>query len=266
MRFLELVLAAALSQAPMTRSVPPPYNSVPPEASPLRTGDDARKGAECSRFYPLTAFRTGLQGTTDVDGEITPQGTVADAILTRTSGDSGLDNAAIACVKTWTYSPTTQNGTPVGARTTAHITWAIRGEGEPPPSHPVPPPGPPGWSEDWSSEFGVLANYKLVNSDDASNQFMSARFSGAYDQLNDLIAKGAHIVSEANITICNGEAARQLEYTRPSPVNSSRILDVDQVATLREGYIYVSEYIRPMDAAKRPEAEQWIRSYCDSEK
>lgn len=140
-------------------------------------------------------------------------------------------------------------------------------------SHP-PHPAPPDWLEDPTSELsGIVAYYKLANSDAASNQFMSSEVYEGYASLDDLIVRNhqllrhtrdAQIISESRITICGGEAAWLMKYTQSSPIpdDPNRVLNIDQVASVRGNSAYVSAYIRPTLGTERPEAEQWIRSNC----
>lgn len=273
MPVVAIMVAALFGQVLPVLSSPAPA-ATPPSGT---TGNTPSLQALAHCAFPPIAVRLNMEGTTVLDIEVTPQGTVAHANVARTSGFAPLDAAAMICVKTWTYSPATQNGAPIGARTKASIGWTHRG-GVAPASHPLPPPGPPGWSEDPSLKLGgTQAYYNLMRSDEASNQIVNTGIYGGYDNLDELIASnhkmleqinGAQIVGEARITICGGEPAWQVEYTRPWPLpaDSNPILDFEQVASVRDGFAYVSAYIRPIGESKRPEAEQWIRSYCDSGK
>ena len=55
--------------------------------------------------YPTSARRAGHEGTTYITATITASGTVSSPRISTSSGHSSLDNAALAAVKRWRFSP-----------------------------------------------------------------------------------------------------------------------------------------------------------------
>ncbi len=54
--------------------------------------------------YPNEAMKSRLQGVVRLAFRIRSDGSVTKAKVTRSSGYSMLDNAALTCVKTWRYN------------------------------------------------------------------------------------------------------------------------------------------------------------------
>jgi TonB family protein len=50
-------------------------------------------------------------------------GTVRDAVINQSSGDSKIDAHIVACVSSWTYAPAKQDGTPIEVRWEADFGW-----------------------------------------------------------------------------------------------------------------------------------------------
>jgi TonB family protein len=226
--------------------------------------------------YPPIAVRLNQQGTTIVTVHVTAKGTVADVTVKATSGHEALDMAAVRCATAQTYRPATQNGIAVEAYAERAMRWTLEGGTSPPPVPFLPPSPPTGWEREGTSQHlaGILVSYKLSQAPTAE-QYLSAGAYLKFSDLGDFVAKndtnlqsirGLHLLGEEQATICGREPASEVEYSQSGLVSADpdRILDVDQVRTVKNGWAFVTTYIRPAESPKRPDAEQWIRMYCDS--
>jgi protein TonB len=86
----------------------------PIERRPIRIGGGMRpptKTHHVSPEYPAEARNAGLSGVVILEATIDPDGAVSDVQIVRSV--NGLDEAAIAAVRQWRYSPTMLNGEPV---------------------------------------------------------------------------------------------------------------------------------------------------------
>ena len=273
--FLVFPGASASAQTPAPGAIPSSTpGSTPPSPADGRT--PATRTADCVASYPPIAVRLNQQGTTVLMVHVTAEGTVGDVRVQNSSGHEALDAAAVKCAQSWTFRPATRNEIPVEANTEFTIRCSLMG-GTPPPPIPFAPRGSPvGWELDQSTAMGgFLASYKLSEMP-VSEEYLSAR---AYPNISNLgvfvsevdanlnAVRGLHLLSEGPITLCNGESASEIEYSQPGLVaaNPARILDIEQVRTVKNGWAYVTTYIRPAENAKRPDAEQWIHAYCGSD-
>jgi TonB family protein len=78
---------------------------------------------ECESYYPPDAEDAQRGGVTLVAFKITGQGSVTGVKVVKTSGYADLDQAALACVKPWQYSPVVVDGKAVAAQWLAKMTW-----------------------------------------------------------------------------------------------------------------------------------------------
>ena len=86
----------------------------PTERRPIRIGGGMRpptKVHHVSPEYPADARSAGLSGVVILEATIDPEGAVSDVQIVRSV--TGLDEAAIAAVRQWRYTPTWLNGEPV---------------------------------------------------------------------------------------------------------------------------------------------------------
>ena len=86
----------------------------PTERRPIRIGGGMRpptKVHHVSPEYPADARNAGLSGVVILEATIDPEGAVSDVQIVRSV--TGLDEAAIAAVRQWRYTPTWLNGEPV---------------------------------------------------------------------------------------------------------------------------------------------------------
>jgi TonB family protein len=75
--------------------------------------------------YPAELQAAGVEGTVVLQAIIGKDGSVLMAKVTKSSGNTALDEAAMASVKQWLYSPTLLNGEPVETMTTASIAFQL---------------------------------------------------------------------------------------------------------------------------------------------
>jgi hypothetical protein len=133
--------------------------------------------------------------------------------------------------------------------------------------------------------FNGLQNCDIVRCNPGSSgewrlrgKALHARSAVAYlkfSDLGDFVARndaelrsvrGFHLLREQPTTVCRGEPASVIEFAQgiPFSVAPDAILHVEQVRTVKNGWAYVTTYIRPAESPERPEAEQWIHTFCRS--
>jgi len=88
-------------------------------ASKMIAGDPPR--------YPLESRRKHEQGTVWLSVLVGLDGRVSEISVARTSGSERLDDAALAAVKRWRWSPTMRAGAPVMVRGTVDIPFVLQG-------------------------------------------------------------------------------------------------------------------------------------------
>lgn len=100
-------------------------SETPPEApvEPPRT--DARHYRNPAPTYPRISRRLGEEGTVVMEILITPEGTVAEARLKKSSGFSRLDKAALDIIKKWKYIPAMQGGKAISYWYTQPVTFDL---------------------------------------------------------------------------------------------------------------------------------------------
>ena len=77
--------------------------------------------------YPVLARRIGKEGTVILDITVATDGGVQQVSIAKSSGDDGLDEAAMNWVKAhWRYQPATWNGEPVVAQSEAQVVFSLR--------------------------------------------------------------------------------------------------------------------------------------------
>jgi protein TonB len=75
--------------------------------------------------YPLSAKRKGVQGKVLVSVLVKTDGTASAAQISRSSGSSDLDNAALEAVKEWKFIPARRGGELVQASVTVPVEFKI---------------------------------------------------------------------------------------------------------------------------------------------
>jgi len=99
----------------------------PPPAQVVRVGGvihEPRKLKDVAPVYPRVALSARIQGVVILECTISPQGRVEGVQVLR--GVPTLDEAAIAAVKQWAYTPTLLGGVPVGVVMTVTVNFVLR--------------------------------------------------------------------------------------------------------------------------------------------
>jgi protein TonB len=76
--------------------------------------------------YPEAAVEDGVEGTVKLKVLVTELGGAAEVKVAQSSGDRGLDTAAVEFVKGWRYQPAVQDGKPRRVYTYAVVTFELR--------------------------------------------------------------------------------------------------------------------------------------------
>jgi protein TonB len=99
----------------------------PPPLTPVRVGGVVKEPAkikDAAPVYPPLALRAGLRGIVIIDAIIGPDGRVTDAKVLR--GIPMLDEAALAAVRQWVYTPTLLGGVPVPLEMTVTVNFRLK--------------------------------------------------------------------------------------------------------------------------------------------
>ena len=94
--------ALAITVATMLATTATDANAQSPNASPATVGEwisHTEAQLDKSIHYPAFALREGKQGLARISATVSPDGTLKDVYLARSTGDSGLDRAAIKAVQ-----------------------------------------------------------------------------------------------------------------------------------------------------------------------
>lgn len=108
-------------------AVPPsPAPSVAPSPSVSEDYDEPPKPLKLKKpVYPKEPFYAGVEGTVLVEFVVDETGHVTNATVKESV--PGLDEAALDCVKQWTFSPARKGGTPVASVAHAPVKFTITG-------------------------------------------------------------------------------------------------------------------------------------------
>ena len=128
-----LALEFRLSSTP-----PVPRPGVPAPAVESEFGKNAHKAGEPGLVQPVrkqadepiytpAALRAKIQGTVTLEAVVLADGTVGEVrVTTSLDKDYGLDAAAVAAVKQWTFEPGTLNGQPVSVLVSVTAEFRLR--------------------------------------------------------------------------------------------------------------------------------------------
>jgi protein TonB len=94
-------------------------NGYVPKPHPVATGAPH----DCSAFYPRQAELAQWEGTTELSFVVGINGAVKDLVVTKSSGHTSLDKAAVRCVGNWQYTPAKQNGQAIDLPWFAAVPW-----------------------------------------------------------------------------------------------------------------------------------------------
>jgi TonB family protein len=104
-----------------------PTAPAPAPSGPIRVGGDIvepRKVRHITPEYPAAAQAAGLSGAVVIEAVVAVDGTVRNAVVLKSV--AGLDDAALAAVRQWLYTPTRLNGVPVEVVMTASVVFSGR--------------------------------------------------------------------------------------------------------------------------------------------
>jgi protein TonB len=107
-------------------TAPPPPPEVKPPV-PIRVGGKVlppRRIRTQPPVYPLLAIAAHVQGTVVIEAVISPTGTVEHARVV--TSIPLLDDAALAAVRQWVFTPTLLNGVPVPVVMTVNVAFTLR--------------------------------------------------------------------------------------------------------------------------------------------
>jgi protein TonB len=140
-------LAVCLSTAASAQTPPPPVSWVDEVLPPGATKPHAIGRHNCLDQYPVAAKNSAIEGTTSLSYRIGEDGSVKSVTIRASSGNAMLDNAAVACVKSWQYTPAVLDQKPVEIAWRNDVKWVIAISPPhqpyvPPPPGAVPPPPP----------------------------------------------------------------------------------------------------------------------------
>lgn len=106
---------------------PPPPPDPPPSREPVRVGGVIAapvKTHDAAPVYPAIAIAARVQGLVIIQATIGPDGRVVDAAIL--SSIPLLDEAALAAVRQWRYTPTLLNGQPVAVVMSVTVNFRLR--------------------------------------------------------------------------------------------------------------------------------------------
>ena len=101
-----------------------------PPPGPLRVGGEIKEPAKVRHVppvYPDIAMRANVQGAVVLECTVSPQGRVAAVTVLR--GIPLLNDAAVAAVKQWVYTPTLRDGVPVPLSLTVTVRFGLSDRG-----------------------------------------------------------------------------------------------------------------------------------------
>ena len=99
----------------------------PPPVKPVRVGGEIReprKVVDVAPVYPLIAAKAQLEGIVIIEATVGANGRVENATVLR--GMPLLDEAALAAVRRWVYTPTLLNGVPTPVILTVTVTFRLK--------------------------------------------------------------------------------------------------------------------------------------------
>lgn len=100
---------------------------IPTPVGAVRIGGDIREPRKIYNVdpvYPKAAHDAGIQGTVIIDATVGRDGTVVDAHILK--GEPQLNDAALAAVRQWLYTPTLLGGVPVEVLMTVTVRFTLQ--------------------------------------------------------------------------------------------------------------------------------------------
>ena len=123
------VVPAPVLSRPVTKSTTPKVQrAAPPQAKAAPALIEARPSARGNRppYHPEMARRNGWQGLAMVRVSVTAEGRAASVSLARSSGHGTLDQAALAAVRKWKFSPRMVRGNAVACTVEVPVNFSLR--------------------------------------------------------------------------------------------------------------------------------------------
>ena len=117
----------AAADAPSFDGFAEPYEQTLARLQPVRIGGDIRqptKVADTKPVYPEAAQAARVQGVVIIEALIDESGAIANARVLRSI--PALDQAALAAVSRWRFTPTGLNGRPVGVVMTVTVNFTLQ--------------------------------------------------------------------------------------------------------------------------------------------
>ncbi|HWA90984.1 MAG TPA: TonB family protein [Rhizomicrobium sp.] len=115
MRKILFVLALALPSAAQAAAVP--ATDPKPAGAPH----------SCAQYYPEDLAEAHVEGTTTLSYRVLVTGKPWNITVAKSSGNAGLDAAAVQCVATWLYEPATRDGKPFDTPWQSNVQWKVEG-------------------------------------------------------------------------------------------------------------------------------------------
>lgn len=112
----EPAVITKIVKVPVVKTILPSQSASAPKDKPHTCGIE---------FYPPDSLVKGEEGTTKVSFTILTDGTVEAVAVATTSGSQRLDEAAVACVKTWHYRPAIKDGKLAEVNSSAQVKWVL---------------------------------------------------------------------------------------------------------------------------------------------
>jgi len=81
---------------------------------------------DCQSGYPPISRRLGEVGSVLLKFTVNADGTVANVAVSKSSGYSRLDEAAVRCAADWEYHPATQGGKPIAINYEASVVYRMQ--------------------------------------------------------------------------------------------------------------------------------------------
>lgn len=81
---------------------------------------------DCQSGYPPISRRLGEQGSVLLKFTVSVDGTVSNVAVSKSSGYSRLDEAAVTCASNWEYNPATSGGKPIAITYEASVVYRMQ--------------------------------------------------------------------------------------------------------------------------------------------
>jgi protein TonB len=112
----EPAVITKIVKIPVVKTILPSQSASVPKDKPHTCGIE---------FYPVDSLTKGEEGNTKVSFTILTDGTVEAVTVATSSGSQRLDDATVACVKTWHYRPAIKDGKLAEVNSSAQVKWVL---------------------------------------------------------------------------------------------------------------------------------------------